>query len=154
MGSASIGQVDQWVWPSLSIPRRSPGAAETHSLVEADSLVILLVYVRRHVGMQREPVPHQCRADSSAMECRVDEQSLHVSTVYKHEGKRAIVLIGDKPEGRLGEKTAHLSFNRDAILAREEVVRCVDRLAPDPDNPFTLVGAGEPDRKHQHSMPQ
>jgi len=49
-------QVNKWIWPALSVERRATCLFESHSLIEANSLFILLVDIGRHFWMKHETV--------------------------------------------------------------------------------------------------
>ncbi len=76
-------------------------------------------------------MPYQRRADPLSESDRIDEQGFHVPPIDQHEAQRAFRRIDGQYERCLGEETADLLADRDAILDGQEVVRRIDRIPPD-----------------------
>ena len=76
----------------LIIKRRPADALEPHPFIESHGLVVLLIDVGRHPGMQRKavaPARRRCRCAAG----RVDEQRLHVAVVDEHECLRIVMRV-------------------------------------------------------------
>lgn len=148
-----MGQVYQRVRPALPVVRRAARADETHPLIESHGAFVLLVYVRRHAGMQGQSMPYQRRADPLPKSRRGDKQGFHMPLIDQHETKRAILGIDRQHERHLGEKATDLLAERDTILGGEERVRRIDRIPPDVQDTVAIGGTGRPDTQGGWGIP-
>lgn len=85
--------MDEWIGPALSVDRRAARLPESHSFIEANSLLILLIDIGCHFGMKREAMLHKSRTNSGSAPGRINEQRLHVPVVDQHEGQRVVLFI-------------------------------------------------------------
>ncbi|KQU64283.1 hypothetical protein ASC75_14180 [Aminobacter sp. DSM 101952] len=140
--------MDEWVRPALSVDWRAACLPESHSFIEANSLIILFVDIRCHSWMKREAVAHKRSTDAGSAMSGIDEQRLHMSIVDQHEGQRVVIFVNPQPEWGLGKEATHHIVNGEAILRRQKIMRRVNCASPDFDDAVALTGAGTSDHDH------
>ena len=88
-----MSQMNQRVRSALSIQRRPARPNETKMLVETERTMIGLIYVGRHLSPPAKRIPNEQGPYALAVNCRINEQRLHVTSVQQHERERAVVAV-------------------------------------------------------------
>ncbi len=85
---------------------------------------------------------HQRTTNTPPMMRRIDEQGIHMAVAREHETDRAIVRIDRQPQIGPRQEILHQPVDLGAILGRQEMMRGVDRRAPDRDHARAILGPG------------
>lgn len=141
--------MDQWVGAALTVSFGAPGGDEAHALVEGDRLAVLLVDLGRDRTVERDGMFDKRLADALAAISGVDEECLHAVVVEEHEADGPVVGIDREPKRRLRQKSLHLFPDCDPIFRSQEIMRRVDRIAPDLDGAIAIGGRRRPDTDHE-----
>lgn len=110
--------MNQGVWTPLFICFRAPDALETKMLIEAHRLDILFIHIGRKVWQDAQRVLNERAPNARSTMQRIDKQSLHVSTLEKHESYRMIRVVDGQPKRGVLQDSDSLGINLLPVAQR------------------------------------